>query len=73
MSECLRMNFPKLILGICEILINDAVIEVNVVLLETYDVDEVLGMDCLFNHRVSMDCFTRKFVLSKHGYLELEI
>ena len=49
-NECLRMIFPKLILRICEILINDVVIEVNMVLLKMYDVDEVLGIDCLFNH-----------------------
>ena len=48
------------------------ILEANVIPLGMYDVDMVLGMDWLFNHRVSMDCFTKKIVLSKQGYLELE-
>ena len=64
-SGCLRVDFPKRILRVCEILIDDTVTEVNVTLLEMYDVDVILGMDRLFNHGVSMDCFTKKIVLSK--------
>ena len=56
----------------CEIMIEDALTKVNVILLEMCDVDMVLEMDWLFNHRVLMDCFTKKSVLSKLGYLELK-
>ena len=37
-----------------------------------YDVDVVLGMDWLFNHQVAMDCFIKKIVLNKQGYLKVE-
>ena len=66
-------RFFETYINSCEILIVDAVIEVNVILLEMYDIDVVLGMDWLFNHRVSMDYFTKEIVFSKQGYLELEI
>ena len=44
----------------------------NVILLEMYDIDVILEMEWLFNHRISTDCFTKKIVLSKPGYPELE-
>ena len=58
-------RFFETYINSCEILIVDAVIEVNVILLEMYDVNLVLGMHWLFNHRVLMDCFTRKILLNK--------
>ena len=43
----------------CEILIEDAVTEVNVIVLGMYDI-VVLRMDYLFDHRVSMDYFAKE-------------
>ena len=43
---------------------DEAIAKVNMIVLEIYDV-VVLGMDWLFNHRVSMDGFAKKIVLSK--------
>ena len=37
-----------------------------------YDFDVILGMDWLSNHRALMDCFTKKIVFKKLGYLDLE-
>ena len=72
MNECLRVDFPELILKVCEIMIDNVVIEVNMILFGMYAVDVILKMNWLFNHGASMDCFTKKIVLSKSGYLELE-
>ena len=54
----------------CEILIDGAILEVNVILLGMYDVDVILGMNWLSNHRVSIDCFTKKTVFKKSRYLD---
>ena len=40
--------------------------------LEMYDFDVILGIDWLFTHRASVDCFTKKVVFRKLGFLELE-
>ena len=37
-------------------------LKANLIPLEMYDFDVILGMDWLFTHRVSMDCFTKKVV-----------
>ena len=48
------------------------VLKANLILLEIFDFDMILGMDWLSNHRASMDCFTKKVVFKKPVYLELE-
>ena len=47
----------------CEILVEDVVLKANLISIEMYDFDVILGMDWLSNHRVSMDYFTKKIVL----------
>ena len=42
------------------------------ILLEMYDVDVILGMDWLSTHRALVDCFSKKIMLNKLGYPELE-
>ena len=37
-----------------------------------YDFDVILGMDWLSTHRASVDCFTKKIIFWKQGYLKLE-
>ena len=56
----------------CKILLEVVVLKANLILLEMIDFDVILGMDWLSSHRVSMDCFTKKIVFRKLGYLELE-
>ena len=45
-----------------EILVEDIVLKANLIPLEMYDFDVILGMDQLFTHRASVDCFTKKMV-----------
>ena len=47
-------------------------LKANLISLEVSDFDVILGMDWLSNHRVSMDCFTKKILFKKSGYPELE-
>ena len=42
------------------------------ILLGMYDVDVILSMDWLSTHSALVDCFTKKIVFRKSGYLELE-
>ena len=56
----------------CEILIEDVVLKANLIPLEMYDFDVILGMDWLSTHRASMDCFTKNIVFKEPRYLELE-
>ena len=42
------------------------------IILEMYDFDMILRIDWLSNHRALMDCFTKKVVFKKPGYLDLE-
>ena len=44
----------------------------NLILLEMYDFDLILGMDWLSTHRVLVDCFTKRVVFQKPRFLELE-
>ena len=37
-----------------------------------WDFDVILGMDWLFTHRASVDCFTKKVVFRKSGFPKLE-
>ena len=48
------------------------VLKVNLIPLEMYDFDIILGMDWLSTHRVLVDCFTKKVVFQKLRFLELE-
>ena len=56
----------------CEILVEDVMLKANLIPLEMSDSDIILGMDWLSNHRVSMDCFTKKIVFKKLRYPEIE-
>ena len=56
----------------CEILVEGIVLKANLISLEMYDFDVILGMDWLFNHHASMDCFTKKIVFKKPRYPKLE-
>ena len=56
----------------CEILIKDVVLKANLIPLEMWDFDVILGMDWLSIHRVLVDCFTKKFVFQKPEFLKLE-
>ena len=56
----------------CEILVEDVILKENLIPLEMHDFDVILDMDWLSTHRSSMDCFTKKVVFWKLGYLELE-
>ena len=47
-------------------------LKANLISLEMSDFDVILGMDWLSNHRVSMDCFTKKIVFKKLRYPDLE-
>ena len=46
----------------CEILVECIVLKVNLILLEMYDFDVILGMNWLSNHHASKDCFTKTIV-----------
>ena len=56
----------------CEILIDGVALKANLISLEMYDFDVILGMDWLSTHRASVDCFTKKVVVRKPGFQELE-
>ena len=56
----------------CEILIDGVVLKVNLIPLEMYDFDVILGMDWLSTHRALVDCFTKKVVFRKPGFPKLE-
>ena len=49
----------------CEILAEGVVLKVNLILLEMFDFDVILGMDWLSDHRALMDYFTKKIVFKK--------
>ena len=56
----------------CEILVEGVVLKANLISLEMYYFDMILGMDWLSTHHVSMDCFTKNVVFQKPGYSKLE-
>ena len=56
----------------CEILIEGVVLEANLIPLEMSDFDIILGIDWLFTHQISVDCFTKKVMFRKLGFLKLE-
>ena len=56
----------------CEILVEGVVLKANLISLEMIDFDVNLGMDWLSNHRVSMNCFTKRIRFEKPGYPEFE-
>ena len=47
-------------------------LKANLIPLEMWDFDVILGMDWLSTHRASVDCFTKKDVFWKLGFPELE-
>ena len=48
------------------------VLKANLIPLEMSEFDVILVMDWLFNHRASMDCFTKKIMFKKPRYPKLE-
>ena len=56
----------------CEILVEDVVLKANLIPLEMFDFNEILGIDWFSNHRASMDCFTKNIVFKKPRYPDLE-
>ena len=50
----------------------NVVLKENLIPLEMWDFDVILGMDWLSAHRASMGCFTKKIVLWKLGFPKLE-
>ena len=60
------------VLRVCEISIDDDVLEANVILLGMYDVDMILVMDWLSIHSASIGYFTKKIVFRKSRYPKLE-
>ena len=53
-------------------MVEDVVLKANLIPLEMYDFDVILGMDWLSTHRASVDCFTKKIVFQKSRYPEIE-
>ena len=49
-------------------MVEDVVLKVNLIPLEMYNFDVILGMDWLSTHRVLMDYFTKKIVFLKSRY-----
>ena len=47
-------------------------LKLNLIPLEMYDFDVILGMDWLSTHRSLVDCFTKKVVFRKLGFPKLE-
>ena len=56
----------------CEILVEGVALKANLILLEMFDFDVILGIDWLSNYQASMDYFTKKIVFKKSGYPKLE-
>ena len=48
------------------------VLKANLIPLEMYDFDVILGMDWLSTHRASVDYFTKKVIFRKLGFPKLE-
>ena len=55
-----------------EILIDGMVLKANLILLKMFDFDVILGMNWLFTHRASIDCFIKKVVFRKPWFPKLE-
>ena len=56
----------------CEILVECVMLKANIIPLEMFDFDVIMGIDWLSNHRALLDCFTKKIVFRKPGYPQLE-
>ena len=56
----------------CKILIEGVVLKANLIPLEMYDFDVILGMNWLSTHQVSVDYFTKKVVFQKPRFPKLE-
>ena len=55
----------------CEILIESVVLKANLIPLDMWDLDVILGMDWLSTHRALVDCFIKKVVFRKPKVSEL--
>ena len=53
-------------------MIEGVILKANLIPLEMWDFDVILGMDWLSTYRASMGYFTKKIVFRKPGFLELE-
>ena len=56
----------------CEVLIKKVVLKANLIPLEMWDFDVILGMDWLSTHRALVEYFTKKVIFWKPRFLELE-
>ena len=56
----------------CKILIEGVVLKANLIPLEMYDFDVILGMNWLSTHQASVDYFIKKVVFQKLGFPKLE-
>ena len=55
-------NLRTLIFKGCEILVEGVVLIANLISLEMYNFNMILGMDWLSTHHASMDYFTKKTI-----------
>ena len=53
-------------------MVEGVVLKANLIPLEIWEFDVILGIDWLSTHRVSMDCFTKKVVFRKPRFPEFE-
>ena len=49
----------------CEVFIEGVVLKANLIPLEMFDFDVILGMDWLSHHRALIDYFTKKILFKK--------
>ena len=67
-----EQNIRTLVFKGCEILVEGVILKANLILLEMYDLDVILGMDWLSTHRALVDCFFKKIVFQKLRYSKLK-
>ena len=60
------------VFGGCEILVVEVVLKANLIPLEMWNFDVILGIDWLSTHRVLMDYFTKKVVFRKLRFSKLK-
>ena len=56
----------------CDILVEGVVLKANLILLEMWDFDVILGMDWLSTHQALVYCFTKKVMFQKPWFSKLE-
>ena len=52
----------------CEILIEGVVLKANLISLEIWDFDVILGIDWLFTYWASIDCFTKELCFENQDF-----